>query len=240
MNAYKVNEDFFEKIDSEIKAYLLGFFVADGSICMNSRCKNSYCLSVNLTKDDEEIVKLYNDYICPNNHIRYNNNKNGAINRRTTAIIKWTSTKMKEILGEYNMKPRKTYDFEFEFQFDKIPEEFLWDFIRGFFDGDGHISYNCDNHTMTFAFYGTSKPFLEQIGLIFEKEFNVEMKIDSTIKTKLTLYCLRFNSNFKKKEFIKSLYEKFYKNRNFYLKRKKDKFIGYLTFKYRAKQLDFE
>lgn len=27
------------------------------------------------------------------------------------------------------------------FHLKKIPNEYLWDFIRGFFDGDGQISY---------------------------------------------------------------------------------------------------
>ena len=35
---YKVNDNFFDKIDSEEKAYLLGFFIADG--CIQKEAKN--------------------------------------------------------------------------------------------------------------------------------------------------------------------------------------------------------
>lgn len=39
---FDVNDNFFENIDSEEKAYLLGFFVADGTYGLGSNCKNSY------------------------------------------------------------------------------------------------------------------------------------------------------------------------------------------------------
>jgi len=240
MNRFKTQEDFFDCIDSEIKAYLLGFFVADGCICMNSGCKNSYCLSVNLTLDDKYIIDLYHDYICPNNTIRFSNHQTPGMHRRPTVRIKWTSNKMKETLYGYNIHMRKTYDFNFEFPFNKIPDKYLFDFIRGFFDGDGHISFNDKTNAMTFAFYGTSKPFFEQLGNIFEKEFNVSKRIESTIKENIELYCLRFSANYNKKEFIEKLYHKFYDNKEFFLERKKKKLLGYLMFKYRANQLDFE
>lgn len=240
MKGYKVNEDFFDKIDSEIKAYLLGFFVADGCITMNSGCKNSYCLSVNLTKEDEYIIKLFNDYICPNNHIRNNNHQTKGMHRRETSIIKWTSTKMKETLFNYNIRMRKTYDFTFVFPFEKIQKEYIWDFIRGFFDGDGHISYSETTKQLTFAFYGTSKPYLNQLGEMFEKEFGVEKRIESTTKTNIELFCLRFSANYNRVKFMENLFYKFYKNKKFLLKRKQEKILNYLTFKYRDNQSDCE
>ena len=42
---------------------------------------------------------------------------------------------MHKDLENFNIIPRKTYDLEFEFPFEKIPNKYLWDFIRGFFDG---------------------------------------------------------------------------------------------------------
>ena len=39
---FDVIDDFFETIDSEEKAYLLGFFVADGSYGLGSGCTASY------------------------------------------------------------------------------------------------------------------------------------------------------------------------------------------------------
>lgn len=241
MRAKIVNDSFFNNIDSEIKAYLLGFFLADGCISLNYGCKNSYCLNVKLSNTDEYIISLFKENICPDNKILYNNNQSYVKHRKITCNIKWTSTIMKKVLEEnFNIKPRKTFDFDFIFPFEKIPNSFLFDFIRGFFDGDGHISYNEITHQNTFALYMTSYNFAKQIGEIFEKNFNVKMVIDSSKKKNIILYCLRFNSNYNKKEFMFNLYKKFYVNKNYYLIRKKEKIQKYLMFKYRVNQEDFE
>lgn len=59
------------------------------------------------------------------------------------------------------------------------------------------------------------------------------MRIEGVQKSKMMLYTLRFHSNFKRKTFIENLYIKFYKNKNYFLKRKQEKFLNYLLFKYR-------
>ena len=43
--------------------------------------------------------------------------------------------------------------------------------------------------------YGTSKPFMNQLGDIFEKEFKVEKRVEGVKKSNLTLYTLRFSAN---------------------------------------------
>lgn len=39
---YDVKDDFFKEINSEEKAYLLGFFIADGTYGLGSGCTDSY------------------------------------------------------------------------------------------------------------------------------------------------------------------------------------------------------
>ena len=224
-----VFDDYFESINSDLKAYLLGFFLADGCIQMNSRCKNSYRFSINISDIDSKIIELYKKEICPTSNIQITNYKKGAIDRKPTYMIRWTSTKMKNSLEKYNIKTNKTKDINFEFPFDLINSKYLFSFIRGFFDGDGHLSYVPNKTTFTFAFYGTSKKFLIQIGEIFEKEFNIKYIIDETKKKNMILYCLRFNSNYKRREFIEKLYNKMYNNSEFSLDRKRYKFESYLN-----------
>ena len=50
------NENYFNNIDCDLKAYLLGFFLADGCITMNSGFKNSYKLSINISETDKNIL----------------------------------------------------------------------------------------------------------------------------------------------------------------------------------------
>ena len=151
--------------------------------------------------------------------------------------IAWTSTKMKEYMeSTYGIKERKTYDVDYEFPFDKIPEEFKWDFIRGVFDGDGQISYSKTNHGSTFGIYTTSEKFANQLGDIFESEFKtkIERRVEGTQKSNMVLYLLRFTAFFKKKKFYQEIYEKFYSDKKYFLKRKEEKFKDFLLYQFRA------
>lgn len=233
-----VNDNFFLEIDCELKAYLLGFFLADGYIRMNARCKNSFHFGIALMKRDEYVIQWFHDFICPFRTIGHAKEKvkNGASHQASTNIA-WTSTKMKEYMESiYGIKERKTYDVNYEFPFDKIPEEFKWDFIRGVFDGDGQISYSKTNHASTFGIYTTSKKFANQLGDIFESEFKtkIERRVEGTKKSNMVLYLLRFTAFFKKKKFYREIYEKFYSGKKYFLKRKEEKFKDFLLYQFRA------
>ena len=61
----KINEEFFDNIDSEEKAYLLGFFIADGCMQKEEKKRNgeiysySYRFTLNNSIDDLEIIELF-------------------------------------------------------------------------------------------------------------------------------------------------------------------------------------
>lgn len=242
LRKYEVIDNFFQEINSEIKAYLLGFFLADGTYSLGARCTNSYKFQIRLQHEDVNVINMYQQEIVPTkpiiNHPAYVD-KNNVVHKETNSST-WTSKLMGQHLQEYNIYPQKTYDLNFTFPFEKIPLEYLWDFIRGFFDGDRQISYSNKTHQSTFALYGTSYDFMHQLGELFEKEFDVQMRIEGIQKSKMMLYTLRFHSNFKRKTFIENLYIKFYKNKNYFLKRKQEKFLNYLLFKYRDNLEDYE
>ena len=238
---YNVNDNFFDKIDSEQQAYLLGFFIADGSFNLGERCKNSYRFQIGLQDTDEEIIKLYQKFICPDVEIKTTNYQKGAKNRKPVKLIRWTSTYMAEVLiNNYNIIPNKTKDLNFEFPFELIPKKYLWDFIRGFFDGDGQFSYNETTHQSTFAMYATSKKWANQIANIFEGTYNVEKRIEGIQKSKMILYTIRFSANQNRGEFLLNLYRNFYSGKKYFLCRKEQKLRSYLMFKYRVNQQDFE
>lgn len=62
-----IKDDFFDIINSEEKAYLLGFFIADG--CINkTTARSNGRFSINQSEDDKEIVKAFKKYLnVPNN-----------------------------------------------------------------------------------------------------------------------------------------------------------------------------
>ena len=165
----KVNDTFFDEIDSEEKAYVLGFFVADGCIRLE-RDKNGeithsrLCFSNSI--DDEEIINRIHDLICPENKIQYFHNVKDGANRKPQLGLQWTSKHMKEVLVEkYKIVPRKTYDGDFELPEGVIPKELFRHFVRGFIDGDG--TFNGGD----IGFVFNSKPFAEQIINFFKGEF---------------------------------------------------------------------
>lgn len=238
---YDVKDDFFKQIDSEEKAYLLGFFIADGTYSLGSGCKDSYRYQIHQQEIDKCIVDWYKNIIVPEGNIIYKEpytDKKG-INHKGTYKLRWTSKTMHKDLEKYNIFPKKTYDLSFKFPFELIPKEFIWDFIRGFFDGDGCISFT-NQKNFKFDFYGTSKDFMNQIGDLFEKEFGVEKRITGIKKSNMTLYTLNFFSNYKRLEFIEKVYYKFYKNKKYFLVRKQNHFLDYLMFKYRDNPEDCE
>ena len=217
---YKVNEDFFDCINSEIKAYLLGFFFADGSIETNTT-RFSLCNSI----DDLEIIKLFQKYICPDAEIKMTINNKGALNRKPQCVFRWSSKYMTESISKrYNLKSRKTY---YNLEFPNIPKEFQRDFIRGYFDGDGSVSLvyyskgGIPNATANFIANNTC--FIDVLCEVFDKN-NIEYrKCTQTSKNNYILYCLVIQG----KRTV-NLFNYLYKDATIFLDRKYQKFLTYI------------
>lgn len=164
-NKKEHKSNYFRNIDCETKAYILGYLVADGSIeesIRKNRPSKLVRLRFGCITEDDEIIRLIQQEIAPNNKLRYYQPK--APNRKQVTILQICD---KELISDlrtlYNIQPRKTYISDFEFP--NIPKQFERDFIRGFIDGDGsigrhHFSMICNSEK--FAMQIRDK-FLENI-----------------------------------------------------------------------------
>ena len=121
--------DYFRVIDSEVKAYILGYIVADGSIeesVRKDRPSKLIRLRFGCVTEDDEIIKLIQKEIAPNNKLRFYQPK--AENHKQVTILQICD---KELINDlrtlYNIQPRKTYDEDFEFP--NIPSKYERDFI---------------------------------------------------------------------------------------------------------------
>lgn len=240
-NKNRVNHHYFDIIDTENKAYLLGFFIADG--CVSIEHENSlirspnYRFTINNSIDDKDIIIKLKEEICPFSNIsiidKLNNDK---IIRKIQYKLRWSSKKMFDVLyNKYNIKPRKTNDLYFKFPFEHIPEHLIRHFIRGFFDGDGNITFHKYKKSIQFNFslFATSLLFSEQICKIFEGiDSNITRTLRSVKSKNLTCYQIRFKYNRKRVECIHKIYDWLYNDSTIYLSRKKIKFENY--FQYRA------
>lgn len=153
-----MNDDFFSIIDTEIKAYLLGFFAADGNISKRKDC-NLYALKFNIHKDDESILRLYNDHICFGNaNICY------PKRHPTLCAISIHSNKIGEDLLKLGYDNGKTYTSN---NLPEIPTDMTRHFIRGYFDGDGSIYLSgkrkFGGYTKTFSIAAYNFDVLQQI-----------------------------------------------------------------------------
>ena len=124
---HDIKHDYFDTIDSAMKAYLLGFFMADGSIEVNQTGR--FCVRFIQKESDANIIKLLQSEISPSSKI-------GIVTRGKNVYhrISITSTELGNALIALGLMVRKTYH---EFSLPKIPKQFEVDLIRGFFDGDG-------------------------------------------------------------------------------------------------------
>ena len=123
-NKKEHNSSYFKNIDSEVKAYILGYLVADGSIeesTRKDRPSKLIRLRFGCISEDDEIIKLIQKEIAPNNNLRYYKPKKDTC-KQTTILQICDKELINDLKVLYNIQPRKTYLSNFEFP--KIPKEF--------------------------------------------------------------------------------------------------------------------
>lgn len=123
---FNINENFFSRWTQEM-AYIFGLLMTDGCL---SRAKNgSYKISLCL--NDKELLEKVAKTMSSNHPIilsRY---------QKDLYIFMFGRAKLVQDLMRLGMKPRKSLDLGFP----DVPKEYLRDFIRGVFDGDGSVYF---------------------------------------------------------------------------------------------------
>lgn len=170
---YPINENFFNNIDSEEKAYTLGLFYADGSV--NEKKGSSYIM---ISESDDDILQKIKNIISPERPLLYYNTKNKKHQNRCMLCL--PNKKIANKLSELGCCQNKTHKITFP----KWLNKNLYNhFIRGYFDGDGHIGIynkrNAKSKRLQFSICGT-KSFLLSVKNIIEQ--NVP-------RTNIILYC---------------------------------------------------
>ena len=125
---YLNNPNYFENINTEEKAYFLGFIAADGCI-YDPKDSRQTIIRIGISKTDKEILEKFQKELGTNKPITeiVRNNKEYSSLEISSQIIG-------DDLKELGLTPRKTYKKTWV-ELDNI---FLQNaFIRGYFDGDG-------------------------------------------------------------------------------------------------------
>lgn len=112
----------FKEINYE-SAYILGFYWADGNLTNNS-------LDIEIQEQDKYLLDKFNEIICNSKNKIYRRDRNNSICYRLVITNKNIAASLRE-LGYGNKNNRII---------PKIDEEYIYSFIRGYFDGDGSVS----------------------------------------------------------------------------------------------------
>lgn len=200
------------KEENELKYYLLGLIFADGNL---SKSQNSYRLSIRLN-DLDLISLLYPLFSDTSKRIIYKEEFLVKNKLKPSYLIINSNLEAIDICRYFGITERKSLTMLFP----SIPDIFLKDFIRGYFDGDGSVFISSkykDTVYLGVTFTSGSKKFLEVLQKILLKH-----SISSSLLTDYRghSYILRIY----KQEEIKIFRNFIYDSSNYYLTRKKDIF----------------
>lgn len=202
----------FDNIDSDEKAYWLGFLYADGFV--NSKYNNSVELS--LKASDKEHLEKFNKFLKNKRSITVS--KAASINNkeyfRCRCII--TDKHFHNRLIELGCVPNKSLILVFPSLKIFSNNDLVYSFIRGYIDGDGSIT-NTSRNKLRIDILGT-KEFLSKIQDIFKNKFG---KLLSTRSFKKGINNYQIVSECSKAVDVGNL---LYKNATVYLERKYKKF----------------
>ena len=196
---YDLNDDYFETIDTEDKAYFLGLLFADGNV-YTARHR----VQITLANEDAYILKAFA------NHIDYAGRL--YIDREKYSKLILPSKKMCEDLTKLGCTPKKSLTVQFPTD---VPDSLLHHFIRGCFDGDGHVSkrkgcFNV-NFTASKSFMDTFIKLLDDLGI---KHTGAKKRYKDKEQSACSVYI--------RTESAKQFFAYIYKDATIYLTRKKD------------------
>lgn len=210
---YSYDKNFFENIDTEEKAYWLGFIYADGYVQKNTE-KRNYELGIELQIGDINHLKKFNKSIKGNLEVKTKEKFDKRYNHfNTHCIIRLYSTKIVNDLINLGVIPNKSHVIKFP----NIRKDLEIHFIRGFFDGDGCLQLDKKRKHHRFDFACASIDF---VNTLREKIYNNYCINSYIVQEKSGIYRLNIRGLTNSYLFGKLLYE----NANIYLDRKYKKF----------------
>lgn len=237
--AKQVVDDFFEEINSEEKAYLLGFFMADGHLRSQLSNKKINHMMVSVAIKDLEVIENFKKFICPNATLQIFNTKTkykGEYQNYEVCKVQWTSEKMGTTLNS-KYKINSTKSVSCDLVFPEMKTEMIRHFIRGFMDGDGTVR-KPKNSYPSLNFVCTSESFIKELekhllsGVGGSTYLVLDDKNRKTPIWRLYLFSYsKYNTPGNrelakevKENFYSNLYNYLYKDATLYLTRKKEKF----------------
>lgn len=198
-------------------AYILGFMYADGNIVETKRGNHYVAL---YTADEKLLISMQNKMGSDHKVSLRNTTSSGCVYRIQVGSKEWFVD-----LGKLGLFPNKSM----RMQLPVIPQIFLGDFIRGYFDGDGnvwtgliHKNRKTKHMAIQVCFTSGSYEFLESLysaltlrglegGTLYRSKKGNYARLAFSIRDALKLFEIMYNTP-----------------HTLYLKRKKDVFKRFM------------
>lgn len=211
-----IKSNFFTTIDSEEKAYWLGFLTADGYI------KGTGAIEVGLAEIDLEHLNKLKTSLGSEHKLSRKINKLQATGKSYTSYkLSFKDKTMIQDLVRYGLTPNKSYNAYIPPEI--INSKYIKHYIRGMFDGDGSLySYKQANDKERYevSIISGSKEMTDNITNVIKKQLKIDMKY----RTTRNLHEIRLYNQFHIKMFLDWLYS----DATIYLDRKYNKAIAVL------------
>jgi len=130
---YTLDQSWLDIIDTEAKAYFLGFMYADG---YNNVARNAIIIS--LQEQDKEILEKFSTLFKSNRPLSFK--KKSRIGWQNQFAFTVSSEKISTRLVELGCPQAKTFLIKFPTN-QQVPHHLIRHFMRGYFDGDGSFSF---------------------------------------------------------------------------------------------------
>lgn len=192
-NQTQLNHSYFSEIDSEKKAYWLGFLMADGCVFVPKR--GAMRMSVHLASRDAAHLDLLKNEIEAGAKI--------SVAPASVKLIVCSDEMCVDLIAN-GCSPRKSLKLKYP----PVRSDLVGHFIRGYFDGDGSV---CNHGGRLFVSFCGTLDFLTDMG----KDLGFP---DKKPVCKGNHYDLQFASV----ESVAALYSKMYTGATVWLARKRD------------------
>jgi len=214
---YNLNEKYFDVIDTEEKAYILGFIYADG----NNLYKNNR-ISIHLSKVDEEILQKFSLIFYGKTILKYNTNKNNNGKLFNYVSLNLYSKHMSQHLATLGVVECKSYKITFPEWLDKSLHKH---FLRGLIDGDGWIYLPTTNRASPSVGLICTKQINDKLTVILKNELDLKSYLCKAYKQDFNVMCeIRIKNYHQCKIFLDWLY----KDSTIYLERKYNLYLQFL------------
>ena len=217
---YEINENFFDTINTQEKAYFLGFLYADGGITDTT---GNHFVRVELQQEDQDILKKFSHLIFkdePESHIKettrtkiYKSEERQYYSSYLTIHSKYMCGKLKELgCGECKSLILTWPEW-------LIDPELQQHFIRGYYDGDGGLYVTYVKERSATVKIISTLDMCYMMSKIIKKATNTHFSFYNDVEGK-DVYTIHTSGNRQIKNFLEWLY----KDATIYLNRKYDKY----------------